>query len=304
MIFRNYITLMKIIANQLESLALGTCSGKFNCFQAKPREELMARRKDTSDSTRSIATLLSDFAQGAQTTAPQNISQQAVASSEVYRKLRSDLLNCHFLPGQKLPFEVLRERYSVGMGTLREALSHLVADGLVRTEAGLGFRASPVSVADMLDIAEWRVEFETKAVKDAILNGDDIWEAAIVSSYHLMVKATPPTPESDATAWEEWTQRHQRFHEALVSACRSPWLLHFRALLFDQAQRYRRLAFLHNPRPRHKGEEHGQIMDAVIKRDTERATSLVEQHVRQTVDTALRNVPDLAVLKTKLKACS
>ena len=32
-----------------------------------------------------------------------------------------------------------------------------------------------------------------------------------------------------------------RFHQALVAGCRSPWLLHFRAVVFDQAERYRSL---------------------------------------------------------------
>lgn len=259
----------------------------------------MAMHKNSSVTVQNIPidTLFLDFARSKQSTAPQDVTQQGVASSDVFRRLRADLLNCHFLPGEKLLFELLRERYGAGMGKLREALSYLAAEGLVRTETGYGFRASPVSVADMLDIAEWRVEFETKAIRNAISNGDDAWEAEIVSSYHLMAKIQPTAANADEPGWEEWIRRHQRFHDALVAACRSPWLLHFRAVLFDQAQRYRRLSFLHNPRPRMKFEEHHGIMEAVLTRDAEQACLLVEQHIRHTVDTALKNVPGLKVMQ-------
>jgi GntR family transcriptional regulator, carbon starvation induced regulator len=66
-------------------------------------------------------------------TAPQDIALQDAASFNIYRRLRSDIVSCRLEPGERLRFEVLRERYDAGVGTLREALSHLVSEGLVRT---------------------------------------------------------------------------------------------------------------------------------------------------------------------------
>lgn len=234
----------------------------------------------------------------ASTTAPQDVGLLNAASFDVYRRLRADILNCHFMPGDKLRFQVLRDRYEAGVGTLREALSHLVAEGFVRTEAGYGFRVSPASVADMLDITEWRVEFETKAIADAIRHGDDQWEVGIITAFHMMSKTEPDHSDVSGDVWAEWAARHERFHGSMVAACSSPWLLHFRAVLFHQAARYRRLAFLHNPRPRHKAHDHREMMEAVLARDARRACELTEQHIRQTIDTVLKNVPGLAALGT------
>jgi GntR family transcriptional regulator, carbon starvation induced regulator len=100
----------------------------------------------------SMATLMTT------STAPQDIALQDAASFNIYRLLRADIVNCRLEPGERLRFDVLRARYDVGVGTLREALSHLVSEGLVRTEAGRGFQVAPVSLADMLDVAEWRVD--------------------------------------------------------------------------------------------------------------------------------------------------
>ncbi len=233
----------------------------------------------------------------AASTAPQNIALQDTASFQIYRLLLADIVNCRLAPGERLRFEVLRERYKVGVGTLREALSHLVSEGLVRTEAGRGFQVAPVSITDMLDVAEWRVEFEVRAVTQSIRAGDDAWEAEIVTAYHLLSKTEVPAVDADAEVRDLWKSRHRRFHDAVGAACGSPWLLHFRSILFEQALRYQRLVALHGPRTRLKADDHREIMEAALARDVERAARAVEQHIRHTVDVALKHVPGLDVLK-------
>ena len=74
----------------------------------------------------------------AATTAPQDVSREDAATFDVLRKMREDILCCVLKPDQKLKFGELRQRYDTSVGTLREALSHLVSEGLARTEAGMG----------------------------------------------------------------------------------------------------------------------------------------------------------------------
>jgi GntR family transcriptional regulator, carbon starvation induced regulator len=231
-------------------------------------------------------------------TAPQDIALQDAASFNIYRMLRSDIVSCRLEPGERLRFDVLRKRYDVGVGTLREALSHLVSEGLVRTEAGRGFQVAPVSLADMLDVAEWRVEFEVRAVTQSIRLGDEQWEAEIVTAYHLLSKTDYPAVDAGTEVNDLWVARHRRFHDALGAACGSPWLIHFRSVLFEQARRYQRLVALHGPRTKHKDDDHRELMEAALARDTNRAASVVEQHIRRTVDIALKHVPGLNILKT------
>ncbi len=235
-------------------------------------------------------------------TAPQNIALQDAASFGIYRLLLADIVNCQLAPGARLRFEILRDQYKVGVGTLREALSHLVSEGLVRTEAGRGFYVAPVSLTDMLDVAEWRVEFEQRAVTQSIRLGDDAWEAEIVTAHHLLTKTEVPTVDAPAEVRDVWKARHRRFHDAIGAACGSPWLLHFRSILFEQAQRYQRLVALHGPRMPLKADDHREIMDAALARDEERASRAVEQHIRRTVDVALKHVPGLDVLKGGVSA--
>lgn len=225
------------------------------------------------------------------TTAPQDIAGQDAASFEVYRQLRSDIVNCVLKPDERLRFDALRSRYAAGIGTLREALSHLVSDGLVRTEAGRGFRVAPVSVQDLMDITEWRVEFEVRAIRQSIQRGDDAWEAEVVTAFHLFSLVEVPAHEGPVELLMAFGERHKRFHDALVSACGSPWLLHFRSVLFEQARRYQVLSMQNGePRLPRKDEEHRGLMKAAIERNVERAAQLAEQHIRRTTDFALREM--------------
>lgn len=225
------------------------------------------------------------------TTAPQDVSSGDAATFDVLRKMREDILCCVLKPEQKLGFGELRARYDASVGTLREALSHLVSEGLARTESGRGFRVAPISLDDFLDLSELRVYLETKTLADAIRNGTDTWEAEIVSSYFLLSKLSRPQPDDPVNVKQEWAKRHKRYHAALVATCRSPWSLHFRAELFDQARRYHWLTMIHAS-PRRKNE-HLAIRDAVLARDVDLACSLSEQHIRATVEQAVSEVPGL-----------
>jgi GntR family transcriptional regulator, carbon starvation induced regulator len=251
--------------------------------------------KKTQGTLSSAATALEMTA--AASTAPQDIALQDAASFNIYRMLRADIVACRLKPGERLRFEVLRVQYGAGVGTLREALSHLVSEGLVRTQAGRGFQVAPVSLTDMLDVAEWRIEFEIRAITQSIRNGDEVWEAEIVTAYHLLSRTEVPLVNSTAESRELWITRHRRFHDAVGAACGSPWLLHFRSVLFDQARRYQSLVALHGPRLPSKDDDHREIMEAALARDVERASRAVEQHIRRTVDVALKYVPGLDVLK-------
>ena len=75
----------------------------------------------------------------AATTAPQDVLAEDAATLDVLRRMREDILCCVLKPDQRLRFGELRQRYDTSVGTLREALSHLVSEGLARTEAGRGF---------------------------------------------------------------------------------------------------------------------------------------------------------------------
>ncbi len=221
---------------------------------------------------------------------PQPEATSGTAPADVRERLREDILICTLAPGQRLKFDALRTRYDASVGTLREALSQLVSEGLVLAEANRGFTVAPVSVADLLDITELRVDLECKALTAAVQEGDDEWEAGILAAFHLLQKLDGEMQRDPAAVRQKWVERHKRFHNALVSACPSPWLLRFRQTLFDQARRYRALSLKHSSTPG-RMDQHRQLMEAVVRRDPVAACALAEAHIRDTAKTILESLP-------------
>src|ERR1700749_1548704 len=81
-------------------------------------------------------------------------------TSAVYEQLRRDILSVRLLPGQKLHIAHLSKGFGVSLAASREALSRLVADGLVQAADQRGFRVSPVSNADLQDLPRTRIDIE------------------------------------------------------------------------------------------------------------------------------------------------
>lgn len=207
-------------------------------------------------------------------------------AGDVLQRMRDDILSCKLKPGDKLRFEVLKERYEVSFSTLREALARLSEEGLVLSEGQRGFAVAPVSVADLQDLTNARVLLDRELMRLSMQYGDDAWEAGILASYHRMERLQERLGEHyyfDV----EWAALHSKFHWSLVCACRSPLLLEMRQKLFDRAHRYRRMASQFRANWRPKDAEHKAIRDAVLDRSPE-ALDLIERHIRETTENVLR----------------
>ena len=201
---------------------------------------------------------------------------------DLLARLRTDIVKHTFAPETKLKFSDLTERYGLGIGTLREALSQLVSEGFVTLEAGKGFRVASVSRRDLSEVTEHYIAFEKRALSQAIAAGEDEWETRIVASFHRLSIIEELSWAERMRRHGEWVERHRRFHESLVSACSDRWLLRLRSLMFYQLERYRFLSKMNREkRPAQKGTEHRAIMNATLARDP-KATAILEQHIRET----------------------
>lgn len=207
-------------------------------------------------------------------------------AADVLTKMRTDIISCGLKPGSKLRFEKLRQMYAVSFSTLREALSRLVAEGLVIAEGQRGFLVAPVSLSDLNDLTNVRVLIERECLRLAIAQGDDQWEADIIATYHRMDRLQNRLGLNYYLS-EEWAKLHGKFHFSLVAACDSPSLLEIRRELFERAHRYRRMSSQFRPQWRAKDVEHKMIMDTVIARDLAKAQELTERHIRETTENVI-----------------
>ncbi len=219
-------------------------------------------------------------------------NKSTTLSEEVCRDIRLDILECRLLPGAKLRISDLCDRFDVSLGAVREALARLTADGLVRSEAQRGFFVSPVSREELVDVTRVRVDIESLCLRSAMKVGDVAWESGIVAAYYRLSRVDERDPRDKIHLNKTWASLHAEFHEALVAACDSEWLLRIRTMLFEKSERYRKLSVPVRSGDRDVNREHEALMDAVIARDAERACSEIAIHLQRTAEIILA-VPGL-----------
>jgi len=220
-----------------------------------------------------------------------------------YQQLRRDIVEGALEPGEKLRVEHLKDRYEVGAGTLREALSRLAADTLVIAQGQRGFSVARLSLADFEDITRTRVILESEALRLSIAHGDDIWEGQVMAAFHRLSRAEEKLGRRPALdSIKEWEERNRAFHRSLLSACPSGWTLHFLGLLNQQSERYRRYILQHPPIPRDIHDEHAAIMKATVARDSKRAVQLIAGHIELTLDAMRAAPPEAFERKPKPRA--
>ncbi|WP_108444386.1 DNA-binding transcriptional regulator CsiR [Halomonas denitrificans] len=208
------------------------------------------------------------------------ISKQNLGVS-AYHWLKHDIIRGVFTPGEKLRMSGLKERYGLGIGPLREALSQLVAEHLVVAISQRGYRVAPMSLSELADLYDARAQLEGLLLELAIQRGGDDWEAEILAKAHTLAKVTEVnSPEEQL---EVWDTRHKAFHTAIVAGCDSPHLLKVRESLFDQVERYRHLwlreTVFSGEALARKREEHEALVEAILSRDVPRAARMMREHL-------------------------
>jgi len=203
-----------------------------------------------------------------------------------FQRLRADIVEGRLAAGSRLAIEDLKSRYEVSGGTVREALSLLVADNLVQAQAQRGFHVTPMSLDDMRDLAATRVALECEALRQSVLNGDAEWEARVVSAFHRLSLFDERITRDPIHLFNQWEQVNRDFHEALISACPSVWTRRFLSILYVQMERYRRLTAMHNPPARNVHEEHQALRDSALARDAECCTALLRGHIESSISVA------------------
>jgi DNA-binding GntR family transcriptional regulator len=205
--------------------------------------------------------------------------------SRVLGLLRDDIIEVELDPGSKLPISLLAERYEVSPGAIREALSRLVAEGLVTAEDQRGFRVSPISADVLRDIMATRVLVECRALALAIERGDANWEAEVLAATHRLERC----PQfDDGTISAQWRELHRLYHLKLIEGSGSPTLLKIQQSLCAQTERYRCLRAKVSgkapvPDRRDVAAEHRRITEASLSRDAATACAELERHFNLTV---------------------
>jgi GntR family carbon starvation induced transcriptional regulator len=188
--------------------------------------------------------------------------------------LGRDIIRGVFAPFERLKVEQLVAFYDVGHSPVREAILLLSTSGLVVHEHQKGHRVAPVSLTDYVDLTRAYRKIYQLMLDSALRNGDDAWEEDVVLQLHRSLKVEKDFDDPEHR--EMWQRAYSSLHRALLAGCGSPILMRVWADLGGRLERYVNLfADLEIDRVLDHHSSHREIVDAVVKRDSDRLHELV-----------------------------
>ena len=152
-------------------------------------------------------------------------------------------------------------------------------------EGQKGFEVSPVSIANLKEIAALRQLLECHALEQSFRAGDVEWEGHVVAAHYRLAQLEKRMAKGDKAATVMWKTYDWQFHQALISACGSKLLMETHAAVFDKYLRYQMLALSYRGAIAEK--EHRALLDCALKRDAKTACDVLTRHVEGGVADAI-----------------
>lgn len=200
-------------------------------------------------------------------------------SDAVRDLLRNDILGAEWAPGARLPVGRLAERYETSTTVVREALTRLAGERLVRFSPNHGFFVAELSLDELRDLTELRCRVEAFGIALAVERGDLAWESELIAIHHTLERTPRRRPDDPHHITDEWFVAHQAFHAKLLEPCRLAVLTDLAATLADATALYRQWAAASpQAEARDIEAEHRAILDAVLARDADEAARLLHSH--------------------------
>jgi GntR family carbon starvation induced transcriptional regulator len=220
-------------------------------------------------------------------TAPPAVGGPPTRTDWAEEILRGDIISGRLKPGERIKIGELVERYhGLSPTPLREALSRLAGSGLVEVVPQRGVRVAKGSLEELHDIYDIRVLLETVALRRSFSNAknDEKWPQEVEDAFEAFSATSYPSEnEDDPNRSKAWEEAHFAFHLALLSRCRSPWLLRLVRQLYDHSTRYRNLSLAVRGSRKDVLGEHQKIRDAVMAGDRRAALAARQEHQSLTV---------------------
>ncbi len=201
-------------------------------------------------------------------------------ASHLVDKLREEILAGNLKPGTKLNVESIRKNFDVSLSPLREALARLIAVGLVELHDNKGYSIAPISLTNLSEITQLRIDLENLALRYAIATGEIEWESDVMRALYKLNR-TIRDPK-DVKSLDAWERAHRDFHLTLIQGCKMPMLINFCDILHNLNDRYRRIFLIERGGDRNVAAEHNDIALAAVARDSDVACDRLREHIHRT----------------------
>lgn len=192
-------------------------------------------------------------------------------------RLRSDILEAVFAPGERLTEKALVDRYSVGRSAIRSALVELRAEGLVDIEANRGAVVRRITLDEAVEIAEARKALEGLIAGRAAVS-DDVHAKQTLTGIVDEMRQSVSTGDSS-----RYSALNRKLHSRIWEISGHTVANDLVANLRDRSAHHQfRLAVMPG-RAEESLQQHADIVDAIVAGDPNAAEAAMRDHLHSVV---------------------
>jgi DNA-binding GntR family transcriptional regulator len=203
------------------------------------------------------------------------IPRQSLAAA-VLERLRDKILSGELREGEQLRQDAIAEEFQISRIPVREALSHLAAEGLINLVANRGAVVSALSPDEIMQMFETRAVLECYMLRCAIPNmkEEDFQTAEnILKQFEQSLEK-----DSEVKSWGTW---NWSFHSTLYAPANREFMLSYVKTLNVNCDRYTRLHLVFTHDSHRAGQSHRELLDACKTRDPEVASATLWKHITE-----------------------
>ncbi len=197
-------------------------------------------------------------------------------TSKVYAALRRDILVCQIVPGQELSEGELAERFKMSKTPIREALSMLRSEGLIKTFPRRGYQVAALTFQDMNEVFELRVILEGRAAE---LASQRITPEGLD---RLATLADIVYDRAEKPSISRFVKANRDFHEAIAAASGNGRLRLMLLQVLDELQRFFHLGAQLRDVGHETSEYHQQIISSLRARNPELSRATITAEIKST----------------------
>ena len=191
----------------------------------------------------------------------------------IYKGVYQDVANGILKPNDIISESKIAEKYGVSKSPVRDAMVELCKDEILKSIPRMGYQVIPVTLKDILNIIDFRVDIETSGLKRY---GTKFTEEQI----YRLEKIAERGRVNDSTASEGWGKNYE-FHTVLYSFYENEFALRYLAKLIRQGATFVSQYFI-AARGRNRelnGKLHIQVVKSIRKKDIEEACRLLQSDI-------------------------
>ncbi|CAN7501515.1 GntR family transcriptional regulator [Paenibacillus sp. LjRoot153] len=202
-----------------------------------------------------------------------------VLTDEIYTLIKERILNHDIASGGKINIDQLARDLEVSNIPIREALTRLTAEGLVNTVPFKGMYVAEMSLQELDEMFEIRIELEGLAIKKAAPRIPGVSIAELVQEMKSWSSRKPTEIEEQIQFIAEM---NERLHGLILEHCDNQSLNQLIHLYIEKIQRY--LSFIHKEIDMQVIEEewyeHNLVVKELAHGNFEAAEKALLQHLK------------------------